>query len=129
MSWDWTQTARRVGHPTVVVEPAKSKAGAQATPADNKVYVRPNGFRSWVAGTAGASYGEWSADGTWDKAHEAGHMFHLPDDYHDVTVNGQTVSIPNTGHSGHMMGDYNGSVTQHEIDDLLHNNGCGCNTH
>lgn len=110
---------------SVFADPAHNKA-AQATPADNRVYVRPNGFRSWVAATPGASYGEWSADGTWDKAHEAGHMFHLPDDYHDSHVNGQTISIPNPGHTGHMMGDYGGSVNQHEIDDLLRNNSCGC---
>jgi hypothetical protein len=110
---------------TVTADPAHNKA-AQAPPADNKIYVRPNGFRSWVAATPGASYGEWAADAGWSAEHETGHLLHLPDDYHDTTVNAQTISVPNTGHARHMMGDYGGTVNQHEINDLLRNNSCGC---
>ena len=69
------------------------------------------------------TYGEWAVGDTWAATHEAGHLFNLPDDYRD---NGQGISVPNPGHVGHMMGQYGGLVVQHEINDILHNNRCGC---
>jgi len=117
---------------TVIADPAHNTA-AQATPADNKVYVRPNGFRSWVSATPGASYGEWAADAGWSVEHETGHLMRYlnpasgkRDDYHDVQQGNQVFSVPDAGHAGHMMGDFGGVVNQHEVEDILHNNGCGC---
>jgi hypothetical protein len=86
--------------------------------------VRPNGFRSWTS--QWGSYGEWAADELWGEKHETGHILLLPDDYHDDIVNGQAVSVPNPGHAGHMMAEDGGNVVQHEINDLLHKNGCKC---
>jgi RHS repeat-associated protein len=106
---------------TVNADPNHNKA-ADATPADNKVYVRPSGFRDFTS-RAGGTYGEWAVDDNWAATHEAGHLFDLPDDYRD---NAQGISVPNPGHAGHMMGQYGGHVVQHEINDILHNNQCGC---
>lgn len=51
----------------------------------------------------------------------------LPDDYQDVTNSDGTVtSVPNAGHEGHMMGEYGGSVNQHEIDAIKKNSECPC---
>ena len=51
----------------------------------------------------------------------------LPDDYQDDTNSDGTVtSVPNAGHKGHMMGEYGGSVNQHEIDAILKNIECPC---
>jgi hypothetical protein len=47
-------------------------------------------------------------------AHEAGHVFGLPDDYDPETLR------PYPGHSGHMMGEPNaGEVVCHEVQDIL----------
>jgi RHS repeat-associated protein len=96
-----------------------------AQSADNYVYVVPGPFRSWVQSSPyGTSwYGRWSSTGGgWTAAHESGHLFGLPDDYHDVGA----TSVPNPGHAGHMMGDYGKPVNQHEIDDILRNAKCSC---
>ena len=51
----------------------------------------------------------------------------LPDDYQDrIDSDGVTTSVPNEGHEGHMMGEYGGSVNQHEIDDILQKIKCPC---
>jgi hypothetical protein len=110
-----------VFHITVTADPFHNKR-AQATPAQNYVYVRPRGFRSWTS-RVGGTQGEWAVDDRWPAAHESGHVFGLDDDYHDVQGFG---SVPNSGHGGHMMGDVGGHVVQHEINDLLHFNKCKC---
>ena len=83
--------------------------------------------RSYVNGVGGR-YGVWESQADpWIYAHEAGHLMGLPDDYHDeIKPNGSLNSVPNKGHEGHMMGEYAGSVNQHEIDAILKNIECPC---
>ena len=83
--------------------------------------------RSYVNGVGGR-YGVWEFQADpWIYAHEAGHLMGLPDDYHDeIEPNGSLNSVPNKGHEGHMMGEYSGSVNQHEIDAILKNIECPC---
>jgi len=83
--------------------------------------------RSYVNGVGGR-YGVWGSQAVpWVYAHEAGHLMGLPDDYQDDTNSDGTVtSVPNAGHKGHMMGEYGGSVNQHEIDAILKNIECPC---
>ena len=94
---------------------------ATAASADNKIYVvNSANHRSYVQGSR---YGQWSAqDDAWVSAHEAGHLFGLPDDYRDVGNR----SVANAGHGGHMMAEYGGKVAQHEINDILKNTKCNC---
>ena len=83
--------------------------------------------RSYV-NVVGGRYGSWSSQAApWVYAHEAGHLMGLPDDYQDrIDSDGVTTSVPNEGHEGHMMGEYGGSVNQHEIDDILQKIKCPC---
>ena len=95
---------------------------------ENNIAITSNSdHRSFVNGVGGR-YGTWGeyAD-SWVYAHEAGHLMGLPDDYHDVTnPDGTISSLYNPGHKGHMMGDYGGTVNQHEVDSLLNNVECPC---
>jgi len=61
-------------------------------------------------------------DDRWAAAHQAGHLFGLDDDYHDVN----NVSVPNPRHAHHMMGEDQGHVVKHEINDILSFNRCRC---
>ena len=80
----------------------------------------PN-HRSFVIGNR---TGYWSADNRpgsdWKFAHEAGHLMNLLDDYSLDT------GRVNPGHNGHMMGEWRGVVTQHEIDDIVRINNVNC---
>lgn len=95
---------------------------------ENNIAITSNSdHRSFVNGVGGR-YGTWGeyAD-SWVYAHEAGHLMGLPDDYHDVTnPDGTISSLYNPVHKGHMMGDYGGTVNQHEVDSLLNNVECPC---
>ena len=89
---------------------------------DNKIAIStdPN-QRDYVMGDR---RGYWSADNRqgsdWDFAHEAGHLMNLPDDYSYDT------GVVNPGHEGHMMGEWGGAVSQHEIDDIVSLNNVKC---
>jgi uncharacterized protein RhaS with RHS repeats len=90
----------------------------RAMKADNYVKVMSPPYRSWVG--ASNSYGRWASNAPgWDAAHEAGHLFGLPDDYTDRRG-------PKPGHRGHMMAQYGGTISQHEIDDILDETSCSC---
>jgi hypothetical protein len=84
---------------------------------DNQIKFTGETDRSWVGGVGG-TYGRWEHDEDWAYAHEAGHLMGLWDDYSWIT--GQ----PNKGHEGHMMGQYGGTVVQHEIDGILQGKKC-----
>ena len=85
-------------------------------------------LRSEVYGVGGNT-GYWNADNSpgtdWRFAHEAGHLMGLDDDYTDDPASGR--SVPHRGHGGHMMGEFDGSVNQHEVEDLLRANNVRCN--
>ena len=89
---------------------------------DNKIAIStdPN-LRDYVLGDR---MGYWSADNRkgsdWDFAHEAGHLMNLRDDYSYET------DKVYPGHEGHMMGEWGGSVNQHEINDLIKINNIKC---
>lgn len=89
-----------------------------AADAMNYVYVKPSGYRSNVWN---GWLGNWAFnDPAWVAAHEAGHIFGLPDDYSKkYWLFGP--EGPNQGHEGHMMAEFWGGVAQHEIDSV-----CGC---
>jgi RHS repeat-associated protein len=90
-----------------------------APSADNYIYVASPPYRSWVSGNVDW-YGRWAANAPgWEAAHEAGHLFDLPDDYTDA--NG-----PNPGHAGHMMAERDMPVAPHEIADILKRIKCQC---
>ena len=80
-------------------------------------------LRSEVYGVGGNT-GYWNADNRsgsdWRYAHEAGHLMGLDDDYTDA-------GGPNPGHAGHMMGEDQGVVVQHEVDDIMRANNIRCN--
>ena len=99
---------------------------AQAKHARNRAYVEgdPN-YRSRVYNHRIGFFA--NNEGGWAVSHETGHLMNLPDDYHDQMVNGQAVSVPNAGHAGHMMGQFEGTVVQHEVDDILKKLKCKCN--
>jgi hypothetical protein len=84
---------------------------------DNQVKFTGNTVRSWVS-PFGMSYGHWQSNEDWAYAHEAGHLMGLGDDYDYIT------NQPNTGHAGHMMGSYGGTVSQHEIEGILNGHKC-----
>lgn len=95
-------------------------------PEDNQIKIRNKKKpRSWVFGPGG-SWGHWhddtpapgSRNPCWVFAHEAGHLMGLGDDYSYWTGD------PKKGHAGHMMGEYGGSVVQHEIDGILGGKKC-----
>ena len=48
----------------------------------------------------------------------------LDDDYSDSESG--DVSIPHSGHEGHMMGEWNGEVSQHEVEDIMRVNNISC---
>jgi RHS repeat-associated protein len=100
-----------------------------AAAADNKIYVnRDPNFRSYSIRFHPANpqtgYGIWSVADRWGAAHEAGHLFGLPDDYHDTAAG---ISVPNAGHEGHIMAASGAAVAWHEVRDIIHNNMCHCN--
>jgi hypothetical protein len=105
----------------------RNQVGANGIEDDNLIAIStdPN-LRSTVNGD---NRGNWNADnkpGTdWKFAHEAGHLMGLDDDYTDDPVSGR--SVPHQGHGGHMMGEWGGSVNQHEVEDLLRANNVRCN--
>lgn len=94
-------------------------------PQDNQIHIKNKKGRSWVMGPGG-SYGRWYLDDPWTWAHEAGHLLGLFDDYIDNLLEflggGSTITFP--GHKGHMMGQYDGRVVQHEIDGILQGARC-----
>jgi uncharacterized protein RhaS with RHS repeats len=96
-------------------------------PEENQIKIDGATDRSSV-GAVGGTHGHWrddkpvanKSDPCWMFAHEAGHLIGLRDDYR--AVNG--ASVPNQGHSGHMMGESGGGVAQHEIDGILQGKKC-----
>jgi hypothetical protein len=94
----------------------------------NYVYVIPSYPRPHQKSTTGQALewngheylwlqdnmGDWNQDATdWEIAHEAGHLFGLFDEYNTAT------GLPFPYHEGTMMGQYNGSVTQDEINAIV----------
>ena len=87
---------------------------------DNEIQITTEkGYRSYV--TFSDSGGTWAQDDNpWVFAHEAGHLMGLGDDYTDKWVTAtQKSSVPDPGHSGHMMAEYGAQVQEHEVKQIL----------
>ncbi len=80
---------------------------------DNVVKITDQEMRDYVRGGDSGLWSTKSAD--WVYAHEAGHLMGLADHYTD-TANG---SVPNQGWAGDIMGDYGGTATQRDINDIV----------
>ena len=125
----WNAQTWRYGCCTVKFRANVRHRNQVGTQDDNLIAISTDPeLRSYVDAVGGNS-GRWNADnrsGTdWRFAHEAGHLMGLPDDYTDDPATGE--SNPNPGHSNHMMGQFGGTVRQHEIEDLLRANNVRCN--
>ncbi|MFQ3610674.1 MAG: RHS repeat-associated core domain-containing protein [Fimbriimonadales bacterium] len=74
-------------------------------------YLRPNQQHTCVLYSSDPDY-------DWMVAHEYGHLLGLGDRYRDRIINGQTVSIPDPGWAGNIMGRRGMPVEQRNIDEF-----------
>jgi len=80
---------------------------------DNYIKVDPSVSRSYVRN---GSTGEWGTGDSWVPAHEFAHLVGIDDRYAD---NANGISVANTGWQGNIMGSYNGTVDQRNIDAMV----------
>jgi RHS repeat-associated protein len=79
---------------------------------DNFIKVDNTETREFVDG---GDEGTWTTNDTWTSAHEFGHLIDLDDKYKDTKSGSQA----DPGWAGNMMADYNGTVQQKNIDDVV----------
>jgi len=113
------------------VSPDKKSTTSVGAEGDNEIEIYDEGrmYRSYV--TRSGTGGIWSqGNDDWVYAHEAGHLMGLKDNYHstrswyDFWSEESTAADP--GHVGHMMGEYWGTVSEHEVSDILKRNKIKC---
>jgi hypothetical protein len=95
---------------------------------DNQILITNDGsHRSYVNGETyphTQNTGMWyGGEEPWVYAHETGHLMGLPDQYTDTPYG---YSKANPGYEGTMMGEYGGTVSQGEIDDIMSMYGIEC---
>ncbi len=98
-----------------------AKVGVNDSGAENQITVGDAGIngRSFVWGVGGNS-GTWYADADpWVAAHETGHLMGADDRYRDDASGN---SVPQTGWETNIMGAYNGTVEQRNIDEIVRHN-------